>query len=118
MLRYFHTAAVGLPEEMFAQFTATPPFAQVLPMAPTLIYDALCTGGDESPLPVAMLAGIETPVLAVCSSGTQLAWLHATAALVARALPHGTVREVAGAFHDVPADALAPLLAAHFRDAL
>lgn len=117
MLRHFQVAAVGLPEEAAAQFVQAPEYARVLATAPTLRYDARCCGEGPALLPELMLAGIETPVLALCSSGTMIPWLHDNPARVAACLPHGTSLEVAGGFHDAPADAVADALVGFFRTA-
>jgi hypothetical protein len=84
-------------------------------MAPTLVNDGLCLGGDDQSLPVDMLASVRVPVLAVTSSGTAASWLAQTAERVAAALPSGQWVRLDGGFHEVPPTALAPVLARFFR---
>ena len=117
MLRYFQVEAVGMPEEMAMQFEQSPDYQRVLAMAPTLAYDARCCGEGDAGLPTDMLAAIDLPVLALCSTGTLIPWLHDNAGRVAAALDHGTARELVGDFHDAPADAVAESLASFYRQA-
>ncbi len=112
IVRYFHTAAVGLPEEMLEQMVGTPMWESLLAMAPTVRYDALCLG--DSSLPVDRLASIDAPVLTIASTGTQKPFLRQAPAAVAAALPHGRHVELEGGFHEVPADVLTPVLAEFF----
>jgi hypothetical protein len=84
-------------------------------MAYTVKYDGLCLGGDEQDIPVETFARVTVPFLSVCSSGTQLPWLHDAAGVVAEALPNATAVELPGEFHQVPAGVLAPALADFFR---
>ncbi len=84
-------------------------------MAPTLVYDGHCLGGDDQSLPVDLLASVRVPVLAVTSSGTAASWLARTAERVAAALPAGEWVRLDGGFHEVPPAVLAPALAAFYR---
>jgi pimeloyl-ACP methyl ester carboxylesterase len=115
ILRYFNTRVVGMPEEMVDQLKGTPMWEPMLALAPTVRYDGLCMGGDESPLPTELLRGVTTPFLSVNSTGTQLPWLRDGAAALAAALPNGTHAALEGGFHDVAPEVLLPALAAFFR---
>ncbi|GAA6525639.1 alpha/beta hydrolase [Intrasporangium sp. DVR] len=110
ILRYFHTRAVGLPEEVLDGMRGTPMWDALLRLAYTVRHDGLCMG-PESELPAAMLASIQTPVLAVSSSGTTLPFLPAAARAVAAALPRGEYLELPGGFHEVTAESLAAAIA-------
>ena len=114
LAEYFQTQVVGLPPELVQSFRGTPMWARLSAMAPTLVDDGLCLGGDDHSLPVDLLASIRLPVLAVTSSGT-VSWLGQTAEQVAAALPAGEWVRLDGGYHQVPTDVLAPVLAAFYR---
>jgi pimeloyl-ACP methyl ester carboxylesterase len=115
LVEYFQTQVVGLPAEMVQSFRGTPMWQALCAMAPTLVNDGLCLGGDDHSLPVDLLASVRVPVLAVTSSGTTGSWLGQTAEHVAAALPAGEWVRMDGDFHQVPTAALAPALAAFYR---
>lgn len=117
ILRYFHTRAVGLPEEMLDGMRGTPMWDSLLALTYTVRYDGLCMGPDSS-LPSERLRSITTPVLAVSSTGTAMPFLPAAARAVADTLSHGEYRELEGGFHEVPAATLAPVLADFTRRAV
>lgn len=116
ILRYFHTRAVGLPEEMLEGMRGTPMWDSLLSLTYTVRYDGLCMG-PGSALPTELLATITTPVLAVSSTGTTMPFLAAAARAVADALPRGEYRDLEGGFHEIPAATLAPVLADLIRPA-
>jgi hypothetical protein len=115
ILRFFNTEAVGMPDEMVDGLKGTPMWEPMLSMTYTVKYDGLCLGGDEQDIPAETFAKVTIPFLSVCSSGTQMPWLHDAAQVVARALPDGRAVELPGDFHHVPAATLAPALADFFR---
>jgi alpha-beta hydrolase superfamily lysophospholipase len=115
ILRYFNNKVVGMPEEMVESMRGTPAWEPLLAMTYTVKYDGMCLGGDDQSLPADTFAKVTVPFLAVCSSGTQMPWLHDSAEVVAAALPNGTAVELPGGFHEVPAPTLAPALAEFFR---
>jgi pimeloyl-ACP methyl ester carboxylesterase len=115
LVEYFQTQVVGLPPELVQSFRGTPMWAKVAAMAPTLVNDGLCLGGDDQSLPVDLLASVRIPVLAVTSSGTAVSWLSETAERVAGALPAGEWVRLDGEFHQVPTATLAPALTAFYR---
>lgn len=115
IVRYFNTRVMGMPEEMVDQLKSSPMWEPMLSIAPTVRYDGLCMGGDESPLPTELLRGVTTPFLSVNSTGTQLPWLREGAAALAAALPYGRHVALEGGFHEVAPEVLFPALAAFFR---
>ena len=115
IVRYFNNEVVGMPPEMVDGMVGTPMWDALLSMAYTVKYDGQCLGGDEQDIPAETFARVTVPFLSVCSSGTQLPWLHDAAGVVAQALPNGTAVELPGEFHQVPAGVLAPALADFFR---
>lgn len=114
LVEYFQTQVVGLPREMVESFRGTPMWQGLAAMAPTLVHDGLCLGGDDHSLPVDLLAQVAVPALLVTSSGTA-GWLGQTVEPVAAALPEGRWVRLDGGFHQVPAPVLAPALAAFYR---
>jgi hypothetical protein len=115
LVEYFQTRVVGLPAEALEPAKASPMWPALVALAPTVLYDGLCLGGDEQSLPVDLLAGISVPVLGVTSTGTMLPWLSRTADAVAAAVPDGRAVRLDGGFHEVPPAVLAPALAAFYR---
>jgi hypothetical protein len=115
LVEYFQTQVVGLPVGMVQSFRDTPMWAALCAMAPTLVHDGLCLGGDDHSLPTGLLASVRVPVLAVTSSGTASPWLGQTAEHVAAALPAGEWVRLEGGFHEVPPAVLAPALAGFYR---
>jgi pimeloyl-ACP methyl ester carboxylesterase len=115
LVEYFQTEVIGLPPELVQTFRSSPMWATLAAMAPTLVNDGLCLGGDDHPLPVDLLAAVRIPVLAVTSSGTAGSWLGQTAEHVAAALPMGEWLRLEGGYHQVPVPVLAPTLAAFYR---
>ena len=114
ILRFFNSEVVGMPEEMLDGMRGTPMWEPMLAMTYTVKYDGFCLGGDEQDIPAETFAKVTVPFLSVCSSGTQLPWLHDAAQVVAQALPNGTAVELPGEFHQVPAATRAPALAEFF----
>ena len=114
ILRYFHTRAVGLPEEMLDGMRGTPMWEALLSLTYTVRYDGLCMGPSPS-MPDELLARIEAPVLAVSSTGTAMPFLPAAARAVAEVLSKGEYQQLEGGFHEVPAETLAPVLADFIR---
>ena len=115
LVEYFQTQVVGLPVELVHSFRGTPMWSALCAMAPTLVHDGLCLGGDDHSLPLDLLASVRVPVLAVTSSGTAAPWLAQTAEHVAAALPAGEWVRLDGGFHEVPPAVLGPVLAAFYR---
>jgi hypothetical protein len=115
ILRYFNNVVVGMPAEMVDGMKDTPMWEPMLSLTYTVRYDGLCLGGDDQSIPEDIFARVTIPFLSVCSSGTQMPWLHDAAQVVADALPNATAVELPGEFHQVPAAALAPVLADFFR---
>lgn len=114
ILRYFHTRAVGMPEEMLDGMKGSPMWDALLALSPTVVYDALCIGGDDQSLPADLLGSLDIPVLAVSSTGTAVPWLRDAPAAVAAAAPRGRHVALEGGFHEVPAAVIAPVLASFY----
>jgi pimeloyl-ACP methyl ester carboxylesterase len=105
----FFNRGIGVPDEIMAQ-TAPETWAALEAIAHTLVYD--CRISDATSLELLRSVKAPTLVLDSESSGEELTGM---AAAVAAALPNGTHRSLAGGWHGVPDDALAPVLAEFFR---
>ncbi|SBT49166.1 alpha/beta fold hydrolase [Micromonospora auratinigra] len=107
----FLTDAVGVPGEAVAGMRGRPEWSWMEGLAHTLAYDTTVTG--DGGLPTGRLAAIRVPTVVVDSTGSP-EWLRAAAAATAGAIPGATHLSLAGAFHEVSPEVLAPAL----RDAL
>ncbi len=106
----FMVEAVGQPKEAVDQIRATPMWAELEAMAPTLVYDGLQM--RDSAVPTALLASIQTPTLVLYSNASP-AWFQESVRQTAAALPHGTAEGHDGTFHTVPPETLAQVLAGY-----
>lgn len=111
IMRLFHCEAVGMPEELLEQLKGTPGWPAMLAVAPTILYDGLCLGGDDVTTPHDLLGRVNVPFLTISSSGTMMPALHDAPAITARALPQGEHVELEGGFHAVPSALMAETLA-------
>jgi pimeloyl-ACP methyl ester carboxylesterase len=116
MLEYFMTAGVGQPQEQVDQMKQLPFWDALVPIGRTVLYDGLCLGGSQAPLPTELLASITIPVLSLGSTGSP-DWLRAAAEAAAGAVPDGRYAALEGQFHSAPTAVLAPALAEHHRRA-
>jgi hypothetical protein len=116
MLEYFMTAGVGQPQEAVDQMKRLPFWDALVPLGRTVLYDGLCLGDSQAPLPAELLGSINVPVLCLGSTGSP-DWLRAGAEASAQASPRGRYLELEGEFHTAPASVLAPVLAEHHRGA-
>ncbi|MFG2055312.1 alpha/beta fold hydrolase [Micromonospora sp. NPDC048930] len=107
----FLTDAVGVPAEAVTGMRAAPEWGWMEGLAHTLAYDTTVTGYGE--LPVDRLNRITAPTVVVDSTGSP-EWLRDAAEATAGAVPGATHLSLAGGFHEVPPEVLAPAL----RDAL
>jgi pimeloyl-ACP methyl ester carboxylesterase len=107
-VEFFHRG-IGVPDEVMAQMTPAA-WAALEAVAATLVYD--CRLGDATSL--RRLGSVMVPTLVLDSQGSSDD-LTGGAAAVAEALPNGTHRSLAGAWHGVPDEALAPVLIEFLR---
>jgi len=103
---------VGMPPEAIVGFRASPAFAVLEAIAPTLAYDAEILTGERVPRELA--ATVTAPAL-VLGGGASPEFLQEAARAAAEALPAGEFRMLDGQTHDVAPDALAPVLIDFFR---
>jgi pimeloyl-ACP methyl ester carboxylesterase len=99
----------GVPAEMVAGMRNTPSWSAMEAVAHTLVYDCVISNATSSRL----LASVTAPTLVIDSEGSTDN-LTGWAATVAAALPNGTHRSLAGAWHGVPDNDLAPVLTDFF----
>jgi pimeloyl-ACP methyl ester carboxylesterase len=108
-VHHFHRA-IGVPDEFVAEMRSTPQWAKMESVAHTLVYDCMISDATESTL----LHSVAVPTLVIDSAGSTDD-LSGWAATVARQLPDGSHRTLAGEWHSVPDDVLAPVLVEFFR---
>ena len=114
MIEYFMTAAVGQPKEAVDQMRQMPFWDDFARLGPTILYDGLQMGGGRTPLPTALLQGIDVPVLCLASTGSP-DWLRDAASAAVDTVSDGTFTVLEGEFHSAPTQAVAPVVAAHHR---
>jgi pimeloyl-ACP methyl ester carboxylesterase len=112
-VEFFMTKVVGLPPEFVAQARNAPFWAMQEALAHTLAYDATIMA-DYS-LPSERAASVTAPTL-VIHGGASFDWMSDTAQALADTIPDGQRRTLEGQTHDVPPEALAPVLKEFFLD--
>jgi pimeloyl-ACP methyl ester carboxylesterase len=100
----------GVPADLIAQMRGTPEWDSMVSVAPTLVYDSMISDATTSSL----LRSVAVPTL-VLDSGGSTDNLTGWAADVARQLQQASHRSLAGAWHGVPDEILAPVLVEFFR---
>jgi pimeloyl-ACP methyl ester carboxylesterase len=108
-VEFFHRG-IGAPEEVMAQM-APETWAALEAVAHTLVYD--CRISDATSL--RLLRSVTAPTLVLDSQGSG-GELSGMAATVVGALPNASHRSLAGAWHGVPDEVLAPVLVEFVRD--
>ncbi|MCT9820194.1 alpha/beta hydrolase [Microbacterium sp. W1N] len=104
----FQREAVGLPEEMIAQFAASPMFDVVAPLGQSTVYDTALTARVSTPT-AAMLA--VRPVTILCGAQT-FPVLVTAARRLAQAMPHAEFVELtASVGHRLDGDEAAAIIA-------
>ncbi|MFG3714895.1 alpha/beta fold hydrolase [Micromonospora sp. NPDC047730] len=103
----FMLHAVGLPAEAVAGMRGEPVWPHLESLAHTLPYDTLISAGGVPP--VDRLATITVPTVVVDSAGSPQ-WLRDGARAAAEAIPGARHVSLDGGYHEVPAEALAPVL--------
>jgi pimeloyl-ACP methyl ester carboxylesterase len=109
-VEHFHQS-IGVPPEFIAQMRSTPTWGKLQSVAHTLVYDCMISDATTP----ALLRRVEIPTL-VLDSQASPDDLTGWAATVADLLPRGTHRSLAGQWHSVPDEILAPVLVEYLRD--
>jgi pimeloyl-ACP methyl ester carboxylesterase len=105
----FHES-IGVPAAFVAEMRSTPEWAKMVTVAHTLVYDCMISDATTP----AVLGSVEAPTLVLDSEGSTDD-LTGWAATVAGRLPGATHRSLAGEWHSVPDEILAPVLVGFFR---
>lgn len=108
-VEHFHRS-IGLPADFIAEMRPTAEWAKMESVAHTLVYD--CVISDTTTF--TLLRSVAVPALVIDSAGSTDD-LSGWAATVAGQLAHGSHRSLAGEWHSVPDDVLAPVLVEFFR---
>ncbi len=110
-VEHFLTKAVGVPTEVVAQMRHAPMWPGMEAVAPTLAYDTAIM--SDNTLLTERAASVTIPTL-VLDGGASPAWASNAAQTIVAAVPNAQRRTLEGQTHSVPADVLAPVLAAFF----
>ena len=107
---------VGMPDEAVAKMKASPAWAGMEAMAPTLAYDNAVVGDDRSvPVDVAGRIRVDTLVMDGGASQGPMPFMKATADKLGKAIPNARRRTLEGQGHDVSAEVVVPILVEFFK---
>lgn len=98
----------GTPTREIEVLRESPVWPRLESVAPTLLYDQAAIGEDRA-VPSRRAAGVQAPTL-VMDGAASSDFMHATAASLAKAIPHARLVTINGHSHNVPPEVLAPLL--------
>jgi pimeloyl-ACP methyl ester carboxylesterase len=105
----FYLSGIGVPDEIVASMRGSASWSAMESVAPTLIYDSLVSEATSFDL----LDSVTVPSLVLESEGSS-GDLIGMARTVASALRNGSHRSLAGEWHGVSDEVLAPVLADFF----
>ena len=109
-VRFWMSEIVRMPAEMLAQLDGAPWARALEALTPTLPYDiAVAAGGVPAP----ELANITTPVL-ILGGANSPAWFQRSVAEQAAATPGAVLRMIDGYDHNIPPEAITPILVEFF----
>jgi pimeloyl-ACP methyl ester carboxylesterase len=108
-VEHFHRS-IGVPAEFLAGMRATPEWSRMESVATTLVYDCMISDATSDEL----LRSVRVPVLVLDSEGSTDN-LTSWATEVAARLPGASHISLAGEWHSVPDDLVAPVLLEFFR---
>jgi pimeloyl-ACP methyl ester carboxylesterase len=112
MVEYFMTEITGAPAEAVGPMKNSPMWAELLPMAHTLLYD-MAIMGDYS-MPTGRISSIKIPTLAL-DGGASPSWAAKSAQMLADTLPNAQRRTLPGQTHGAAPEVLAPVLVEFFE---
>jgi pimeloyl-ACP methyl ester carboxylesterase len=110
-----HMKVVGAPDEAIAGMKASPMWAGMEALAPTLVYDTTVVGEDRA-IPTELAAKVKATTL-VMDGGASLEtmpFMRPTAEKLATVIPNAQRRTIEGQGHDVSSKVLAPVLVEFF----
>lgn len=107
---------VGAPDDAIAKMKASPAWAGMVAMAPTIAYDNVVLGRDRA-VPVALAANVAVPTLVIDggASAKTMPYMRATADKLGATIPNAKRRTIAGQAHDVSPAAIVPVLIEFFQ---
>ncbi len=108
-VEHFHQS-IGVPPELIASMRSTPEWAKMESVAHTLVYDCIISDTTTPTL----LRSVEVSTLVLDSMGSTDD-LSGWAATAAGRLPRASHRSLAGEWHAVPDEILAPVLVEFFH---
>jgi pimeloyl-ACP methyl ester carboxylesterase len=106
----YYLTGCGVPDEIVTGMRASHAWSAMEKVAHTLVYDSLISEATTRQL----LASVTVPTLVLDSQGSPDD-LTGMAATVAAWLPNSSHRSLAGTWHGVPDDVLAPVLTDYFQ---
>jgi pimeloyl-ACP methyl ester carboxylesterase len=107
---------VGMPDEALAKLKASPAWAGMVAMAPTLAYDDAVVGHQRSvPVDVATQVKVPTLVMDGGASLKAMPFMRASADKLGKAIPGARRLTVEGQAHDASPAVLAPILRDFFQ---
>jgi pimeloyl-ACP methyl ester carboxylesterase len=104
---------VGMPPEALPEVKQMPDWAKWESVAPTLAYDAAAMGEDSS-VPLDKAKKLAVPAL-VMAGEQSYPFMAVAAEALAKVMPQGEYRNLAGQTHEVSAEAIAPVLIEFFE---
>jgi pimeloyl-ACP methyl ester carboxylesterase len=105
----------GAPDEVLTKLKASPAWAGMLAMAPTLAYDNAILGDDRS-VPAGIAAKVKAATLVMDGGASleRLPFMRPTADKLGKSIPSAQRLVVKGQSHDVSGKVLAPILLKFF----
>jgi len=106
-----HMKFAGVPDAVVAQMKASPAWAGMEAMAPTLPYDVAAIGDDRS-VPVERAAKVQAKALVMDGGANRetMPFMRASADRIAQAIPNARRRTIEGQGHNASPAAVAPAL--------
>jgi pimeloyl-ACP methyl ester carboxylesterase len=101
----FYLTTIGVPDDIVEDMRGSAAWSAMMSVAPTLVYDSLISEATSFDL----LASVIVPTRVLDSEGSSDD-LVGMAATVASGLPNGSHRSLAGEWHGVSDEVLAPVL--------
>lgn len=110
-----HLKFVGLPDATAAEMKASPAWAGMVAMAPTLPHDVAVIGDDRS-VPVKRAAEVRADALVMDGEASRetMPFMRVSADKLAQAIPNARRRTLQGQGHNASAEVIAPVLIEFF----
>jgi hypothetical protein len=117
-LDYFMTEAVQVPGPALEQMKASPMWAQLLPLAHTIIYDNELMWPDQQggPLPREWADEVGQVPALVVTGGKSREWMQNAAQATADLLPKGRRLTLEGCDHGAPPETIAAVITDFFGE--